>query len=1149
MTRMIILLLFFLSGFSGLLYEVVWTRVFGLIFGNTTLAISTVLAAFMFGLALGSVILGKYSDRVKNHLKIYAFLELGVGVSASLIPLLKGPIEGLFATVYPSLENLPLALNLFKFLIAFLIMLPATFLMGGTLPVLSHSLVRAREKLGMDLGQLYSINTFGAMMGSLVTGFFLIRLIGVLSSILTAVFFNFVIAIIAFILSRSFSTGTTSEEKSPATFLDRTSKIVIAVMTLSGFVALSYEVLWSRVLVFVFTNSVYAFTVILTTFLFGIAFGAYAIGRFADRSQKPATLLGWVQAGIGITVFLASLILINLPDIHYRIFTLEPNTTWWHWNAIRFVEAFLVMFLPTFLMGASFPVAAKAVVPHLSKLGSGLGVLYFFNTIGGVLGSFLTGFVFISLFGASATMAAMILLSLAAGIFLILQKHFETKPKRALAYIIPMLVLLALAVQFTPKKLFTVAYSTTERNLELIDYREGMEGTVTVHLQKTPFEEKKRIDVDGLNVAGTSFMLRTLQTLQGHLPLIVHGKAEKVLQIGFGTGQTSYSALLHPIGQFTLVEISENVLELSALHFQEINKGVIENPRFRPVILDGKNYLKYTGEKYDVIMNDANYAVATGSASLFTKDHFEYCKSKLKPGGLLSTWMTTDLDPRDFKIVLKTFQSVFPYSFLWMAPNCINKQVVLMGATQPLSFDFGRMQKLFENPQIRTELAAVNIGSAYDLLDCLVLDPQGIAAIAGDAPMNTDNHPILEFSTRAIRSRDFCAYQNLAAMLVYPPNLKKLASGLPEDKQEKEEIEENLKRHYTASRKLLTGMMEFYQGKTGEAMETLLNGSRLIPESNLAAYYYTNMDMITWELNQEMMKNPANTEAQLKMARHQIGLKQYDAALKLLKGISHRGGDDPFVNYEIARCHLGKTEMDSAEFYLRKSLQVNDRLSSAWYFLGQILSRQGKMKEALEAHQRAVALEPRMYEALNAIALIYQGQKKFQDAIQVYQKSLSIMPYQPEITADLGDCLLQSGDYPAATSHYQKSIYMGNATPSLFFNLGNAQYLNKNFKAAEENFRQAISLDSGNAEFYYNLGNVRIMQGQLNDAAEAYQAAIRLNPGEADYYNNLAMCYQNLGQLEHAINVFNLGLKNAGHSDLLVKNLEDTKRLLQTRNP
>lgn len=1145
MLKIVVLVLFFLSGFSGLLYEVVWTRVFGLIFGNTTLAISTVLAAFMSGLALGSVILGKFSDRMKNHLKIYAFLELGIGISALLVPLLKIPIEGLFAAVYPFLENNPLALNLFKFLVAFLIMLPATFLMGGTLPVLSHSLVRAREKLGMDLGRLYSINTFGAMMGTLVTGFFLIRLIGVFSSIPTAVFVNFIIAITAFILARSFPAGTVPEEKSPKTFLDRNSKIVTAVMAISGFVALSYEVLWSRVLVFVFTNSVYAFTVILTTFLFGIAFGAYAIGRFADRSRQPAALLGWIQAGIGVTVFFASLLLINLPDLHYRIFTLEPNTTWWHWNAIRFFEAFLVMFLPTFLMGASFPVAAKAVVTSLTKLGSGLGVLYFFNTIGGVLGSFLTGFVFISLFGASATMAGLIALSLAAGIFLILQERFEMKPKRVFAYLIPALVLLALAVQFTPKKLFTVAYSTTERDLELIDYREGVEGTVTVHLQKTPFEQKKRIDVDGLNVAGTSFMLRTLQTLQGHLPLIVHGNAEKVLQIGFGTGQTSYSALLHPIEQFTLVEISENVLELSALHFQEINKGVMENPRFRPVILDGKNYLKYTGEKYDVIMNDANYAVATGSASLFTRDHFEYCKSKLKPGGLLSTWMTTDLDPQDFKIVLKTFQFVFPYSVLWMAPNCINKQVVLMGAAEPLALDFEKMRELFADPRIRPEFAAININSAFDLLDCLLLDPEGIARIAAAVPINTDNHPILEFSTRDIRSRDFCAYQNLAAMLIYPPRLNSMVTGLPADSGERNNVEENLQRHFSASRKLLSGMMEFYQGKTGKALETLLNGSRLIPESDLAAYYYTNMDMITWELNREMVKNPENPEAQLKMARHQIGLRQYDAASKLLSRITHRGGDDPFVDYEIARCYLGKTELDSAEYYLRKSLEVNDRLSGAWYFLGQILSRQGKPGEALEAQQRAVVLDPRMYEAHNAAGAIYQAQQKYEEAAAAYRASLSVMEFQPEITGNLADCFLEMKEIPEAISMYQQALKMGNESPSLIFNLGNAYFFNKQYDLATDCYRQAIALDSANPEFYYNLGNTLVMQGNLPAAADVFVQAVQLNPQEPDYYNNLAMCYRSLGDLQTAMQVFNRGLKSAARSELLIQNAQATQKLLE----
>ncbi len=189
--------------------------------------------------------------------------------------------------------------------------------------------------------------------------------------------------------------------------------------------------------------------------------------------------------------------------------------------------------------------------------------------------------------------------------------------------------------------------------------------------------------------------------------------------------------------------------------------------------MDGKNFVKYTPHRYNIIMNDANYAVATPSASLFTRDHFVNCLQKLLPDGILSTWMTTDLDPQDFRIVLKTFQSVFPYALMWMAPNCVNKQVVLMGSVTPIQLNFQHLQNTMRIPAIQNDLKTVNIQSAYDVLACLLLDEKGIAAIAAQAPINTDNHPILEFSTKDVRSRDWCAYQNLAEILLHPPNLKK----------------------------------------------------------------------------------------------------------------------------------------------------------------------------------------------------------------------------------------------------------------------------------------------------------------------------------------------------------------------------------------
>jgi spermidine synthase len=1150
MRKSLILALFFISGFTGLVYEIIWTRIFGLILGNTTLAISTVLAAFMLGLALGGRKFGKTGDRLKNHLRTYALLELGVGISALLIPALKGSLEALFALIHPALQTVVFIFYLVKFAVAFVVMLPATFLMGGTLPVISHVVVTHREKIGLGFGVLYSVNTFGAVCGTFLTAFFLIRTLGVADSVFLAVALNILIGLAAlgiFRFSKIVKTTEIREKPSARTDFPSNLRFILWIMALSGFAALSYEVLWSRILVFLMTNSVYAFAVMLTTFLFGIASGSYFGGIAADRWKDHNFLLGWIEVAIGAAAFAAAYLLIHLPGIHERILTFGPGTSWWQFNGVRFLEAFMIMFPPTFLMGAAFPMAGRILVPELSKMSAGVGWLYFYNTIGGVFGSFLTGFIFIRLFGISATMIAIIVINLSLGVVLLVNGKKDFSAKKMAFIAAGGVAAFLLVLTLTPRTIFTPVYAAVEKEYPIIDFREGIEGTATVHQIDLPMQHTKRIDVDGLNVAGTSFMLRTLQILQGNLPQFVNPNAQKVLQIGFGTGQTSHSALLHPSGNFTLVEISKDVMDLARLHFSEINKGVLRNDRFNYTILDGKNFVKYTFEKYDVIMNDANYAVATPSASLFTRDHFEFCRRKLKPGGILSTWMTTDLDPRDFDIVLKTFQSVFPYSLLWMAPNCINKQVVLMGSTEPIKLDFQAIEKKLSDPQIKSDLAAVNINSAYDLLDCLVLDPQGIRQISQEAPLNSDDHPILEFSRRAIRSRDMCAAQNLARMLTHRPDVEALLVNLPEDSSTRKDVDGNLRRHELASGEFLRGMLAFYQGQSKEGMEILLNGSRLVPQSSLASQFFKDMDLVTTQLAVAVQQHPDNPEAQLQLIRQQISQSKYAEALKYLRKLVDRFPQNPLAYYESARCYLSQSKLDSAKMDLEKSLELNPGMSGSWYFLGEIFRRQNRPEKALTAFQKALNIDPRTYEALNGSAAVYRSQGDFSRAAKLYRQSLEQMEYQPEVAAELGDCYLKVKEYSQAVEQYNKALSMGNTSEKVLFNMGNAFLLAGQYAEAEKCFNNILARNDSNPEIYYNLGNLQAMQNQFSRAIPLYKKAIDLSKNEPDYFNNLGMCYRQTGQFRQALAVFDEGLQLHPDSPLLVKNAEETKKSMATK--
>ncbi len=1145
MAKIIILIAFFLSGVTGLLYEIVWVRIFGLIFGNTTLALSAVLAAFMMGLASGSLVLGRIADRHEHPLKIYAWLEVGVGLCALFIPLLRVPVESFFAFIYPHAANHATLFFLLKFVVAFLLMFPATFLMGGTLPVLSRAVVRDSAQTGFGIGVLYGVNTLGAMAGCFVTGFVLIRVIGVANAISAGVLTNFIIAAGAYLLWRfsvAMRTAPAPERAAEEMPLDPQVKTVLAAIAISGFVALAYEVLWARVLVFVMTNSVYATTVMLTTMLCGIGIGSFAVGRWVDRARNLFAVFGWIEIGIGCSALLAAIVLINLSWLHDRIFTIGPRTSWWTWNGVRFFEAFLVMFLPALLMGASFPVAGKIAAPRLQNLGSRLGMVYFCNTLGGVAGSFLASYFFISVLGVSATITVMVLINLLLGVYLIQYERQKLSRQFAVGFALIGVMLLVLVVRITPATLFTVAYSHVEKDFPLIDYREGIEGTVTVHEQIKPFSRTKRIDVDGLNVAGTSFMLKTLQTLQGHIPLCLHPNPQSALQIGFGTGETSKCALRHPLTEFKVAEISKDVLELSDVHFQKLNEGVLKHPKFDYAIVDGKNIVKYAGKLFDIVMNDGNYAVATSSASLFTKDHFENCRDRLKPGGIVSTWMTIDLDPVDFAIVLKTFQSVFPYCALWMAPNCINKQIVLLGSVQPWQIDFQKLSERLAMPAVKKDFEAINIGSVYDFLDCFMLDHRGIADLSAAYPINTDDRPILEFSTRDIRSRDFCAYINLGAIAARRPWLGDMITNLPADTALRQKIENALQRHHDATKLLLRGMVEAYQGKTHASLQTLMAGSKFIPESNLAREYFQRMDLLGNELVATAALDRRNLEAQVNLSRHLIGLARYDEALKVLNALDAMHASHPLVQYELARCYLATARIDSAKIAIEKATAALPQFVDALFLQGEIASREGAFEQAQALYEKILHLDPRMYEAHNAIGRIHRRQEQYAKAIAAFEKSLAIMEFQPAVVEAVGDCYREMRDFKRAISFYQKALAMGGENANLFFNLGNAFYLNKEFAKAGAWYTSALRIDSTNAEIYYNLGNALMMQKKIPEAAAAYARAVNINDGEPDYFNNLALSYRELGNLAEARKVFERGLALHPDSRMLMENYRSLLR-------
>jgi len=749
-------MLFFLSGASSLVYEILWMRMFTQVFGNTTAATSTVLAAFMAGLALGSYLIGSYVDRHPcATLKLYAYLEGMIGVFGLLMPLLIKALYVVYGWVFRTFPDTFFLLDATRFSLSLLLILIPTTLMGATLPVLSKHFVSSHHAMCRWVGLLYGANTLGAVAGSFVSGFFLIAWLGVTRTTHVAAGANFLIAFLALALapltSPNNATLTDSAERGQdvATVTGGTEnrgirRLLLAVCFGSGFSALAYEVLWTRLLVFVLDSTVYAFCTMLTTFLFGIALGGFLISGIHRKIGDHVRWLGVLEILIGLTGFATIMVISRMEYVDPFVRRLIMRVSyggWWTTNALKFIEAFSIMLVPTIFMGMAFPLICKVYTRDIKELGGSIGTVYAINTFGAVLGALGAGFLMIPLVGITKSITLIAAVGVILGGLLLLQSATRATVWLFNAGLFATVVFVGFVV-VSPDVLSGV-YTMPERGSRLAYYHEGKSGTVTIH-HYPPNE--RLLSVNGTNVAGTQFSLRTTQKLQAHIPMLLHGRARKVLQIGFGSGESCHVLSLYPVERIDLVEIDADVIKASDEFFHDLNKGIVNYPAFRPIIMDGKNYAMLTDEKYDVIMNDSTYPGKSGSASLYTRDHFLACRRLLSEGGVMSSWVPFEIHPMDFKSIVRTFQSVFPHTTLWLASNCRNKHALMVGTVGPLSIDVSRVAELMNIPEVKVDLEQIRLGTPHALLASLVLTPAMVEEYCIDAPVNSDEYPTLEFS-------------------------------------------------------------------------------------------------------------------------------------------------------------------------------------------------------------------------------------------------------------------------------------------------------------------------------------------------------------------------------------------------------------------
>ena len=751
----IILILFFFSGASALVYEVVWMKMLTVVFGATALAISTTLASFMAGLALGNYWFGRLVDRSHRPLLIYALLEFGIGIFAFIMPAIFSLLDSIYISVYQDITQNYIGLSLIRFVLSFVVLIIPTTLMGGTLPVITRFLFRRSGHLGERISQLYSVNTLGAVVGTFAAGFFLIAALGIHEAAYLAGVINLLIAAVMVALDRKYSAKSeennqnsivasdtlTGSNQSNQLFTPRLARLALWAIGISGFCSLAYEVLWVRALVFILDNTSHAFTTMLSAFLFGLALGSLVVARWVDSTRRLFIIFGIVEVFIGFFALLSIPVFGNL-GASLGGASDYTATNQWLWVLTRFGRSFFMMLIPTVLMGMTIPIATRFYAKGKAGVGKAVGRVFAVNTMGGVLGSFLAGFLLIPLIGISNSIMLIAAINAAIGIALMLAEpvmKYRNRLKMVAAN--AALIVTALAVLLSYGQLMFISPTERATMQNVLYYEEGVGATVKVY--QDVFLDKT-LSIDGFPVAGTTQRHQDGQKSLGNMPLLLSQVDQPgVSIIGFGAGGSSWAATLYDTSSIETVELVPAVLE-AARFFPEINHGVLDDPQLNIITGDGRNYLLLTDKTYDIISVDATSPKSAGSGSLYTEEFYQLCRQRLSQDGLMLQWLPFHLlSEEELKMTARTFLQVFPHASLWFSFQ--RNYFLLVGTQQPLSLDFQRLVSLISQEGIQQELEPLGINDAYDVLACFMMDEETLSGYVAGARLNTDNHPYLEF--------------------------------------------------------------------------------------------------------------------------------------------------------------------------------------------------------------------------------------------------------------------------------------------------------------------------------------------------------------------------------------------------------------------
>jgi len=904
------LLCFFLSGFAGLVYQIIWVRKLSLIFGNTVYAVSMVVAAFLTGLAIGSYYWGKRADNEKSPIKLYMYMELGIGLSAVTMTLMMHFADD-FIVGFMSPESVAVwNWQLLRYLLMFALLLLPTALMGGTLPVMARHLTRGVKDTGYNISSLYAFNTYGAMAGAFLSGLVFIPFLGLFWTLFLALALNVSI----FLLVATFvpvndvleikneqadepkaDKKKSNDKKKKKKKKQKNKKAInspeerlasylfpvftaIVLMLLSGFTTMAFEVLWTRAFVISFKSTVYLFSNLLTVLLLGMAVGSHVIRKQLDRLIDPMRIFGFAQIGIAIFGFGSILFFMESVDLSLWMIAPLGKMSWTKDLFVMFCLMLILISLPAFLMGLSYPIVCRVVNRSLESVGKDAGNVYAVGTLGGILGSLVTGFLLLPTLGLQKSIYCISGLALLTGYTALLK---SSSPKKS-AVVFPVSAFTALAMM--------VAFSIMGTNIGLgrtaggkvLFSNEDMMGTVKV--------------IQGGKGGPLTLMVNDYQLATsgdvavrfGHMPMLLKPSAKDILVISLGSGITSGAIGGHPVRSIEGVELVPSLLDVQP-YFKHDNHNIVADKRFKLFFWDGRHYVKMTKKKYDLVVSDLFQPDSAGVGTLWTLEHFLNVKKVLKDGGAMAQWLPMyQLSPENLKVIMKTFASAFEYVSVWNGDiNSAFPTLMLVGSSKPIKIHPKKLADALEREAVKRDM--IEYADPMSLLAFYVTDREGVMEFAGDAPINTEDLPVIEYSApKNIWKRRQNGVKNFSDMIALRKPITPNVAGATGDKQ----FSSALKRYYDGRKLLMTAKVEHEKQNYPEELKKLEETAKFVPtDPNLALavfdlgyFYYSRRDYRSSSKLFEWSRkvNPSLLEAHFYLAKSYKFLGKLDKSKQAL---------------------------------------------------------------------------------------------------------------------------------------------------------------------------------------------------------------------------------------------------------------------------